>query len=1369
MKRAIIFLLLIACTYQIRAQHNYVITHLDNTTGLANNSVNGVYEDSDKLLWLNTYDGLDVYNGISFYAFNSNQSRSLSSLVNSVVTRVREDAYHHIWIGTEEGITKYDKLKGSMTHYFYNGDKDKLKKKSADYILAVGSGKTIICGLRLDTVLYNYDFAHDTMVPIKFDQASVGKIAKIELDDHDRLWTLSFGGILRLFEKRGEIYHQLRIFNNSVNIFELVNHRVFFAVTDTKLFEITKDFEVLERQKIQHFVSEMQYFQGHYFITWQYNGIQEYDGNFKPVDDLLRSCPDLKNVKVNSLTETAGNTLWVSTDDKGVFKIKRQPNTFGLDEIKQGSLLSESNVQAIQQVENELWLGTKYNGIIKEIDPATPQSRFEVIKPVNSSFDKTNNSYYTIKKGFDGNFYIGSDAYGITIYDPVSKSFTKWLQITGTQLDADFFRTHAILPQKDSSIYVGYNGGLARLKVEKLAGGKFKLVNLQHINIGGHFLRSGNNLINALLDVGDQILIGYRFAGLCLLDKQSGKTVNLVPRSDKANLNNIHSLFWDTRHRVWVGTSNGLYWINKDGLVKSKPDFHQITTETGLPNNNVQAILEDDAGNIWVSTNHGLAKINGSDLQVIQYNVEDGLQNAEFSDNSAFKDSRGALYFSGIAGLNHFNPAEIAIDKNLSNLLVTDLNIAGKTSDGIQLMVIKPRGDEQSKDFQLLRNENYFNLKVQPADGYTNIKFQYRCLLKGYDTDWRELRSNPDVNYNDLPPGDYNFYIKWSNGQGEWSDARKVFHVEIRQYIWLTTVAKVIYGLIVLGLIYIYYRITKGRQDIKNKLMVENLIRVKEKKLYQEKMDFFTNITHELQTPLTLILGSIERFFYKNDAKTSNYKGGNFLQIANQEAFRLQYRVHQLLQFRKAESGHLTVHSSAFNISGLLEKIVQLFEPISEKKTLHLDVTITPDILINSDKDKIEMIVFNLLSNAFKYTRPNGSIEFCVAADASTQTLKIMVANSDYDGPADQLHLLFEQFYTLNQSDDTKISSGIGLAFCKQLVELLGGGISVKVENQWIYFEAVLPLNLEAGASTAYTEPKSLVQPSSLVEAAIGAQQVMENRVTINNDLALIEDLSNSEKKTVLIIEDEPSIRHLLREILQETYIVYEAENGQAALDILKKIIPNLILSDVLMDKMDGLKLCSIIKNTLETCHIPFVLLSALSSADQRVDGYEAGADAYIAKPFTATELLNKIKQLIEYHERIQMFFKKDDQRLLENDAVLKADDKTFLNRVVDLINENISNPDFDASYLETALAMTKMTFYRKIKAFTNMTPFELIKHLRLKYAALLLRSTSLTVSEVYYQTGFNNQSHFYREFKKVYMCSPKEYREQNQLVLTGK
>jgi len=1370
MKRVIIFLCLIGCISSIHAQQNYVITHLDNTNGLSNNSVTGVFEDSDKLLWLNTSDGLDVYNGISFYAFKSNLSQSSSNLLNSVIERVCEDQFHHIWISTEEGITKYDKLNGSMSHYFYNKDKDKVKKKSADYILTIGSGKVIVCGLRMDTVLYSYNPAGDTMVPIKFDQHSIGQIAKIELDDHDRLWTLSFGGVLRIFEKHGAVYHQIKSFYRNVNIFNIVNHKVFFAVADAEIYEITSDLKVKELQNIQHFVSDIQYFQGHYFVTWQYKGIQEYDSNFKPVDELLNYCPDLRNIKINSLTETAGNTLWVGTDDKGVFKIKRQTNTFGLDDIQQGSVLANSNVEAIQLVGNELWLGTRYNGIIKYMQPVTKNSPFTVIKPVSSSFDESDNSYYTIKQGFDNNIYLGSDALGITIYDPTLRKFTKWMQIAGAQKDMNFFRVHSLLPQKDSSLYVGYNGGLVHLKVTRLSNGKFKLLFLRHINIDGHFLRPGNNLIDALTDIGDHILIGYQFAGLCLLDKQSGKTINLATQSYNGNLNNnIHTFYLDSKNRVWIGTSYGLYWVNKNDIIKPKPYFHQLTTETGLPNNNVQAILEDTAGNIWISTYQGLAKIDGSNFQVIQYNVEDGLQNTEFSNNSAFKDSRGVLYFGGISGFNHFDPSKVAIDKNLSNLLITDFNISGKTSDGIQLMVIKPHGSEAIKDFNLLRNENYFSLKVQPSDGYTNIKFQYKCFLKGYDSGWRELSSDPRIEYDNLHPGEYSFYIRWSNGQGEWSDVRNVFHIKVRQFIWLTTTAKVIYCLIAVILLYIYYSIRKGRREIRNKLLLENLIRVKEKKLYQEKMDFFTNITHELQTPLTLILGSIERFFYKNDIGNAKYKGGNFLRTANQGAFRLQYLIHQLLEFRKAESGHLAVHISAFNISALLERIIQLFEPISEQKALDLLVKIESDIQINSDKDKIEMIVFNLLSNAFKYTRVAGNIEFQVSTDHNSQLLKIIVANSGYDGPVDNLNLLFEQFYTLNQSDDTKISSGIGLAFSKQLTELLSGTINVRSENGWIYFEVELPLNADGYASSLNVDFKTSVRPSYLVESAIGAQQIIENRVTVNNDLALIEDLSNSDKKTILIVEDEPAIRHLLREILMENYIVYEAENGHMALDLLKKIIPNLLLSDVLMDEMDGLKLCSIIKNTLETCHIPFILLSALSSAGQKVEGYEAGADAYLTKPFKASELLNKVKHQIEYQEKIQLFFKKDDQHLLTNDAALRPDDKTFLEQVISLINENISNPELDAPFLENSMIISRMTLYRKIKALTNMTPVELIKHLRLKHAALLLRTTSLTVSEIYYQTGFNNQSYFYREFKKVYLYSPKEYREQNQFALTGR
>jgi signal transduction histidine kinase/ligand-binding sensor domain-containing protein/AraC-like DNA-binding protein len=1359
MKTAFILLACFCVGFKVNAQQRYVVSHLDNTNGLSNNSITSVFQDSDKLLWLNTWDGLYVYNGLSFTSLKSSGANTGSRLPNNVITQVREDAAHRIWICTEEGITKYNKADGSMSNYFYS--KGRSKVKSADYMLTIGKGANIVCGLRLDTLMYSFSAANNKMEPIRFDR-SIGKIAKIEFDNEGRLWTLSLGGKLRVFTKSNGIFSQIKVFPQSVSMFHVVNHRVIFANGHAKLCEVTGDLNVKYLQDISQGVVDIAYFNGHYFVSWLYKGIQEYDGDFRPVNNVLRCSPILKDFEITSLTETDGKTLWVATSDRGLFMIKRQADTFGLNERSSANMISQSNVQAIHAVGDEVWLGTRNNGIIRVPNKVGNGNQTTKIDPVTAAYDMFNNSYYSFSNGFDGNIYIGSEALGITVYDPKLEAFTPYKKLLGFHEDEDFFRVRCLLPQKDSSVYVGYNGGVYHLKIKRQDDGKFKLIYANPIKIDGHFLKPGNNLVYALADLKDWILIGYRFAGLSLLNKHSGETRNIATKADNTGptSNNILALLVDKQNRVWIGTSEGLFYTSPINLLSSHPHFSHLDSRGGLPNNIIHAIQEDNAGNIWVSTNQGLGRVDGKSLKVIQYSLEDGLQNAEFSDNSAFKDSQGILYFGGISGYNHFDPAKVSINKALSNLLITDVSVAGKTTDDIQLMVIKPNGPDVNRVFRLRRNENYFTLKVQPADGYTNMNFQYQCFLKGYDPGWRELSENNRIQFSNLPPGDYTFLIKWSNGQGEWSSAKKVFHFEIRQYFWLTAWAKLLYLLIAITAIYLIYLNRRGRQQIKSRLAFENLIRIKEKNLYQEKMDFFTNITHELQTPLTLILGSIERYIYKNETKEIKNKGWNFLQIANQEAFRLQYLIQQLLEFRKAESGHLSVQPTSFNVSNLIRNIAALFEPIGEKNALQLTVAVEDDISVSSDKDKIEKIVFNLLSNAFKYTKTGGSICLEASENTQTETITINIANSGYDGPTDNLNLLFEQFYTVDHANQSRISSGIGLAFSKQLVELLGGTIMVSAEDHWISFSVNLPLTVAASKILYVDNAKSSEKPSYLVKSAVGSQHLPENRTAVNNDLALVENLSNNSKKTILVVEDEPSIRHLLCEILADSYIVYEAENGKAALDLLKRIIPNVIVSDVLMDGLNGLKLCTQVKNTAETCHIPFLLLSALASSEQRVEGFEAGADAYLTKPFSAPALINKIEQLIQYREKIQQYFKGSDFLQSPNDSGLKADDRAFLEKVIAIINENISDSDLDAAFLENAMSVSRMSFFRKIKAFTGMTPVEFIKQVRLKYTAHLLRTTSLTVSEIYYRTGFNNQSYFYREFKRIYNYSPKEFRD---------
>jgi signal transduction histidine kinase/DNA-binding response OmpR family regulator len=1350
------------------AQTPYLITHLDNTYGLSNNSVRNIFQDSDRLLWISTADGLNVYNGSTFQLFKSYDPASPFSLPDNAILNVLEDKNKQIWICTEKGVTSYNKENGLLQHYFYNPGQ-RHEQGSVDYFLSISPAGLIVAGLRLDSTLYAYDGLKKNFFPIKFDVPSTGKFAEIGFDDSGRLWTLSLGGAIRIFSKQGEIFHQIAMFIQpaGIHLFYMVNHQVFVTNGDHQLYEITKDNQLHALVILPRLVNSIAYFKGHYFVSYLYKGIQEFDAEFKPVENILKYFPQARDVEIASLLATDNNVLWASTSDQGIFKIVSNKNNFGTINKVSEIVPINSPITTFAQVNNELWVGTKTEGIIKYSNLDRPLFKSTVINPVSSFYDPSFNSYYTIKKGYDNNIYIGSDTYGITIYDPTLGKFTPWEKIKGTEYNKDFFRIYSILPCKDSSIFVGYLHGLTHLKVLRDPSGNFRLSYLHEYKNDNRFLNLGNNAISSLLQNDNWILAGYRYAGLVLLNKKSGKSINILRQNYIGSLpsNNITFLYLDGRNRLWIGTDFGLNWIDFNALFNKSPHFHCLSMENGLPGDIIHGIEEDNNHFLWVSTNKGLAKINPNTFRVIQYRGEDGLQNDEFSDGAVWKDNRGKLYFGGISGFNHFDPQNISVDKDLPNLLISDLTFGGQTTAGIRLTVLKPFNNLIPKEYNVQRDQNFFHLKIEPANGFVNIKFQSKYILKSFDDQWHDVNGNSRIEYSNLPPGSYNFFVKWSNGQGEWTTEKKVFHVEIAQYFLLSIWAKIIYLLIISVFIYLIYKFRKSRSEIKNKLLVENIVRVKEQKLYEEKVNFFTNITHELQTPLTLILGAIDRFFYQNKDTQEKNKNFKFLRIANQEAFRLQYLVHQVLEFRKAESGHAKLSLNTFNTSNLIKNIAELFGPLKDQKSINFSLIVEENILVCSDKDKFETIIFNLFSNAFKHSAPgeNISCEFKLADNK--RHIQLSVSNSGFQSGNMDLSFLFEQFYTIDDNKNTKESSGIGLALTKQLTEILGGNITAKTNNNWIIFDLQFPVNKNDPDTPVLSNSDSLSdKPSYLVRSIVESMEITEDSIVQNNDLALIENFEVPGKKSVLVVEDDNHIRLLLKEVLLDEYVVYEAKNGKNAIQVLKKIIPNLIISDVLMNDMDGLTLCSLVKNDIETCHIPFLLLSARGSAEHKLEGFEAGADGYMTKPYSPASLLKKIKELIDYKENVQQFLHKDQYYQSINHNGLKPEDQTFLRGIIKVINEHLSNSDLDATVVEKELSLSRMSLYRKLKALTNMTPSEFIKHLRLRHAATLLKTTNLTVSEIYYQTGFNNQSYFYREFKKAYHSSPKEFKEQQQI-----
>lgn len=545
---------------------------------------------------------------------------------------------------------------------------------------------------------------------------------------------------------------------------------------------------------------------------------------------------------------------------------------------------------------------------------------------------------------------------------------------------------------------------------------------------------------------------------------------------------------------------------------------------------------------------------------------------------------------------------------------------------------------------------------------------------------------------------------------------------------------------------------------------MEHMLHQKDEKLHQEQLNFFTNIAHELQTPLTLILGSLERYLYKgkqDEAKQGNY----FLSVVKQEASRLHYLVLQLLEFRKAESGFLKNHFSYLNISALLGNIAGLFEPLSEPKKLDFSCYIESEISLWIDKDKLEKIIFNLLSNAFKHTGNGQSIIFSVNKLVEKDLLEIVVANSGCTLTDEEMHRLFDRFFVADGSQQSKISSGVGLAFTRQLVTLLNGEVNAQCNNGWIAFKVHLPLRFIPDKHEQVTEPGDKVEKPSYIFQSIAAGRAEGLQVTVadNNKKALIKSFEQEEKKMILVVEDEQRIRYLLKDILQEQYIVYEAATGNEALEVIKRITPDLIISDIMMPDFDGLQLCSMIKSTPESCHIPFVILSARGTLQQQTEGYELGADAYIPKPFQIEHLLIRVQNLLEYREKLHSFFNNSKQADLLGVNDINDSDKRFIEKAVGIIEDNLLE-DLDGAFLENALNLSKIQLYRKIKTLSNMSPTELIRHVRLQKSAVLLTTSDLTVSEIFYRTGFNNKTYFFREFKRVYNCSPNAYRGKHRL-----
>ncbi len=600
------------------------------------------------------------------------------------------------------------------------------------------------------------------------------------------------------------------------------------------------------------------------------------------------------------------------------------------------------------------------------------------------------------------------------------------------------------------------------------------------------------------------------------------------------------------------------------------------------------------------------------------------------------------------------------------------------------------------------RKDNFFELDMKAISFLNAEKCEYAWFLEGYDKVWHYSGTSGRILYSNITPGHYSLRVKWSNGEGSWSPEISVLTVTVMQYVLLRWYALVFYSLVAALLAFMIYVYRKNKQEIRHQLEIEHRLREKDEAMHQSRIGFFTNIAHELQTPLTLIMGSVERYM----DKANPY----FLSLIHQQSSRLTYLVQQLLEFRKGEAGFANNQYSFIDISALLQHLAEPFVPLSEKNGMEYELSIQPGITGWMDKDKLEKIIFNLLSNAFKHSTKNEQVYFSAVENIQRQELEITVVNTCDTLSKEDLERLFDQFY-VNPAGAAattgKFGTGIGLAFTRQLVHLLKGTITVANEQDRIIFTVILPILTEEMENSAPMDVKVMSHHPSLLYRSVTThpEPVSLADTTNNNKQALLETLQTGDRKNILLVEDDAGIRFLVKDILKNDYIVHEAMDGLKALEQMERIMPDLVICDVMMPNMNGLDFCSRVKNAPATCHIPIIMLSARGAEDHHMEGYEVGADAYMAKPFQSAHLKLRVRKMLEHRQQLLEVFKRGSTIQELEEAGLNSDDKVFLSKVISVIEEHLAEAELNALLLEKACNLSKMQLYRKIKTLTGMTP----------------------------------------------------------------
>ena len=1317
-----------------------LVSYLGIEQGMSNNTVTEIYKDKFGFMWFGTLDGLNRYDGYTFRVFK-NKFNDQTSLPNNKISSMAEDSKGNLWIGTEKGIGVLNNktMEFSRITYipFKKTNNPKLYDEKVNEIKADKEGNLFICSEELGLLLYKKNRDVAIQIPLKKNGS---------LDTHYTATAITF---------------------DNKNVAWLMVEGVGLCFYDKNTQSLVVKASKIPRAsciKADRF--------GKLWIG-TLNGLFTYNQAIGILEKTDLGDTELSNSIISDIC--FDNTmLWLATDGNGIGIVDMldESKSHKLKEANGGALTSNAINVIYKDEQSRKWVGTLRGGI-NLIDYKKGQFKTIVHEPVNPN-SLVHNFVFSFCEDENKNVWVGTDGGGISVWNRSTNIFTNYVHSGSNNQSLSNNQVSSIVKDKQQNIWVGtFGGGVCKFNKAtgtfvKIPFGKVtnkpvwrlytdregeiwaSVLSGQPGNEWSHLFKYNVKLnsfsrapfpirmdiISMTQDASGNLWLGG-FKELVLADTQTGikKRIDLKVA--------IRDLYIDKSGKLWIATEGrGLMRCDKTGS-----NFISFTEDDGLSNNTVLNIQEDRRGNIWVSTYNGLSKLNPSTKKFENFYTTDGLQSNQFYYNASCQLSSGEMLFGGIKGFSIFNPDNILQFKGFPPLLISSLRISNLPVNAESEFVENSENTYEVRKISLPYDKAVLSLDYVALEYSLPEKIQYAYFLKGWDKTWNYVNKLRTINYTRLDEGTYTLKIKSTNASGVWNPQEKIIYVTVLPPWYRTWWAYLIYmGLAGASIYaYLYYQKKQTRLQLEVKFS---------KDLNEKKIAFFTNISHELRAPLTLIANPIKELLHNNN------KSADLIDLSSvyRNSRRLLSLVDQLLLFKTADDEIAELKPEWLNIVDVSREVFLCFNNQIKAKSLKYEFQAgNEQLYVFADREKIEVVLFNLLSNAVKFTAEGGEISLTVSD--KDNVVEIVVKDSGRGIPEGTGEALFEKFYRLKDENDKEAPSGfgIGLYLTKRYIDLHKGSLTYTSKLQeGTAFQIILPKGDTHSVAVIRQEEKEYVNSPLLEELLVEPVETAPEEITSVTEDALTGTVV-TKKDTLLLIDDDAELRRYLKQLLKDSFTIYEASSADRGIELIKESEPDMVVCDVVLQGMSGVEFCSKIKESPATNHIPVILLTGSSSPEVKLKGIECGADDYITKPFENDLLIARIKSILKGRNTLKQYFL-NEVTLQNNSLKIPEEYSEFLSKCIAIIEKHMADEEFTLSTFTDEICMSRWKLSKKVKSISGLSISEFIRYIRLRKAAELMVQTDLRIKEVAFMVGIQDIKYFREQFSKLFGMNPSDF-----------